>query len=346
MLLKNDCMKALKYILFLLLILFIGFAIYVAVQPNSFEVQRTRTLNAPTSVVYENIIDFKNWEAWSSWAEADPDLKITLAEQTRGINGSYTWEDKDGIGTMKTLDTKANETIIQEMQFGEFPKSKVTWKLKPNGTHKTDVTWTINGKDLPFGFKAFSVIMGGMEKQIGPNYERSLEKLDSILIADMKKYSITISGVTQHSGGFYLYNTTSCKMEDFKIKMQEMMPQIGAYAMANNVTMAGTPFVIYHKWDEANNTVMFSCCIPTTSKIVTEDPNILTGQLEPFKAVKTTLKGDYDNLKETWEKTMDYIATNNLEQTETGPMIESYLTDPTAVANPANWLTEIYIAVK
>lgn len=339
-------MKALKYILFLLLILFIGLAIYVAVQPNSFEVQRTRTINAPVSVVYENVIDFKNWESWSSWAEADPDMKITLAEQTRGINGSYTWEDKDGIGTMKTLDTKANETIIQEMQFAEFPKSEVTWNLKPNGNNKTDVTWKINGKDLPFGFKAFAVFMGGMEKQIGPNYERSLEKLDSILVADMKKYDITVSGVTQHSGGFYLYNTTSCKMEDFKTKMQEMMPQIGAYAATNNVTMAGKPFVIYHKWDEANNAVMFSCCIPTTSKIVTEDPNVLTGQLDPFKAVKTILKGDYENLKETWEKTMSYIATNNLEQIETGPMIESYLTDPISVPNPAEWITEIYIAVK
>lgn len=339
-------MKALKYILFLLLILFIGFAIYIAVQPNSFEVERSRTINAPVSVVYENVIDFKNWEAWSSWAEADPDLKITLDEKTRGIDGSYSWEDKDGIGTMKTIDTKANEMIVQEMQFAEFPKSEVIWKLKPNGVDKTDVTWSITGKDLPFGFKAFAVVMGGMEKQIGPNYERSLEKLDSILVADMKKYSIAISGVTQHSGGFYLYNTTSCRMEDFKTKMQEMMPKIGAYAISNNITMAGKPFVIYHKWDEANNAVMFSCCIPTTSKIVTEDPNILTGQLEPFKAVKTTLKGDYENLKEAWEKTMAYISTNNLEHTETGPMVESYINDPSTTPNPANWLTEIYIAVK
>lgn len=339
-------MKALKYILFLLLILIIGFAIYIAVQPNSFEVERSRTINAPASVVYDNVIDFKNWEAWSSWAEADPDLKITLNEQTRGINGSYTWEDADGIGTMKTIDTKVNEIIIQEMQFAEFPKSEVIWKLKPNGNNKTDVTWTINGKDLPFGFKAFSVIMGGMEKQIGPNYERSLQKLDSILINDMKKYSVNVSGVTEHSGGFYLYNTTSCKMEDFKTKMQEMMPQIGAYAMTNNITMAGKPFVIYHKWDEANNAVIFSCCIPTSSKIMTEDPNVLTGQLEPFKAVKTILKGDYENLKEAWDKSMSYIATNNLTQIETGPMIESYITDPNKVPNPADWVTEIFIAIE
>nr|WP_321237066.1 SRPBCC family protein [uncultured Psychroserpens sp.] len=338
-------MKALKYILFLLLILFIGLAIYIAVQPNSFEVKRTKTINAPVEMVYNNVIDYKNWEAWSSWAEADPNMVITLPEQTRGIDGSYSWEDADGVGTMKTIDTKANETIIQEMQFADFPKSDVTWNLKPNGQNKTEVTWSISGKDLPFGFKAFAAFMGGMEKQIGPNYERSLEKLDSILVADMKKYSVNVEGITQHSGGFYLYNTTSCKMEDFKIKMQEMMPKIGAYAMANNIVMAGKPFVIYHKWDTENNTVMFSCCIPTTSKIVTEDPEVLTGQLEPFKALKTVLKGDYDNLQETWTKAMTHITANSLVQPENGMAIETYLTDPMSTPNPAEWLTEIYLEV-
>ncbi|WP_298903728.1 SRPBCC family protein [uncultured Psychroserpens sp.] len=339
-------MKALKYILFLLLILFIGLSIYVAVQPNSFEVTRTKTINAPSSVVYNNIIDFKNWESWSSWVEADPDMVLTLPEKTRGIDGSYKWEDADGIGTMKTIDTKANEVIVQEMQFADFPKSDITWNLKDNTNGTTDVTWSISGKDLPFGFKAFSAFMGGMEKQIGPHYERSLEKLDSVLVADMSKYSVNVEGITQHGGGFYLYNTTSCKMEDFKQKMQDMLPKVGGYAIANNITMAGKPFVIYHKWDVENNAVMFSCCVPTTSKIVTNDPDILTGQIEPFKAVKTVLHGDYDNLKEAWEKAMAYIAENNLVQPENGMAIETYTTDPISTPNPAEWTTEIYLEVE
>lgn len=52
-------MKSLKYILFLLLILVIGFSIYVAVQPNSFEVTRSRTIKAPAAVIYDNVIDYK-----------------------------------------------------------------------------------------------------------------------------------------------------------------------------------------------------------------------------------------------------------------------------------------------
>lgn len=338
-------MKAFKYILFLILILIIGLAIYIAVQPNSFEVKRTRTIQAPNSVVYDNVIDLKNWEAWSSWIEQNPETIITLSDKTNGIGGSYSWEDDDGVGTMKTIDTKSNTLISQEMQFGDFPKSNITWYLKPNNDGSTEVNWTISGKDLPYDFKIFSTLMGGMEKQIGPHFERGLEKLDSILVADMKRYSINIEGITQHGGGFYLYNSTSCKMSNFKEKMQEMLPKVGAYAITNNISMAGKPFVIYHKWDPENDAVMFSCCVPTTSKIVTTEADIITGQLEPFKTVKTTLKGNYENLQEAWEKTMTYITNNNLEQAETGPMIESYVTDPTNHPNPADWVTEIYIAI-
>jgi len=340
-------MKALKYIFFLLLIAIIAIAIYIAVQPSEYTVTRTRTINAPAQVIYNKVNDYKTWESWSSWAKKDPDLKITLPELTKGEGASYTWEDKDGIGTMTTVETNTNKSISQVMQIGDYPKSNVSWKFTPNKDGSTDVSWSISGKDLPFDFKAYTAIMGSMDKQIGPDYERSLEMLDSILILDMKKYSIVVDKeTTQHSGGFYIYNTAATTFQDFQTKMATMLPQVVNYANKNNITMAGAPYILYHKWDEENNAVMFSCCVPTTAKVITTSNTILTGQLQPFKAVKTTLNGDYSNLKEAWEKATKAIAKSGLEQNENGPNIEAYLNLPANTANPADLKTEIYIAVK
>lgn len=339
-------MKIIKYILLLLLILVIGVSIYIAVQPNTFEVTRTRTINAPHSVVYNNVIDFKNWESWSAWLDEKPETVITLGEKTEGIDGYYSWNDDGETGTMTTTDTDAYTSIKQEMQFGDFPKSDVNWSFEPNPNGTTDVTWTISGKDLPFDFKLYSAFSGGMEKQIGPDFERGLEKLDSVVQAEMKVYKIDVKGVTQHSGGYYLYNTTSCKFSDFEKNMKTMLDQVGAYAITHNITMAGKPFILYHKWDEENNAVIFSACVPTNSRILSEEPEILTGQLDSFKAVKTLLEGDYSNLKTAWESTMNYIEEHNLEMTEKGPMLETYLTMPENYPNPADWRTEIYVAVK
>ncbi|WP_411768321.1 SRPBCC family protein [Winogradskyella sp. A3E31] len=340
-------MKAFKYILFLLLILVIGLAIYIAVQPNSFEVTRTHTINAPQQVVYNEVIDLKNWEDWSAWKEEDPNIVMTYPEKTEGVGGSYTWEDEDGIGTMKTIGANPHSQIQLEMQFAEFPKSDVNLYFEPTEDGKTDVTWTISGEDLPFQFKMFSALMGGMESEIGPKYERSLEMLDSVIVADMKRYSIDIDGITQHSGGYYIYKTASCKISDYPAKMQELFPQVGAYAVTHNVAFAGAPFVYIEKWDEENDAVIFSCCIPTQTKIVSAEPDILIGQLQPFTTLKTVLKGDYSNLSEAWEKAFEFIESSpNYERVENGPMLEAYPTDPSEFPNPADWVTEIYIAVK
>lgn len=339
-------MKALKYILFLLLILFIGLSIYVAVQPNSFEVTRERTINAPAAVIYNNLIDFKNWEAWSPWKEKSPDSKITYPEQTKGVGGSFSWEEEDGIGSMKTLSTTPNISIEQEIQFDDYQPSNVNWTFAPSTDGGTKVTWQMKGENLPFIFKAYSAFSGGFDAMMGPDFERGLEKLDSVVVADMKKYSITIDGVTRHSGGFYLYNTTSCKISELETKMEEMMTNISNYAIANSITMAGPVFVNYLKWDTENNAVIFSCCVPTTSRVITTTSDILTGQLEPFRAVKATLKGDYSNLQEAWDKVTAYIAEHGFEANENGPNLEVYVTDPMNYPNPADWVTEIYIAIK
>jgi hypothetical protein len=109
--------------------------------------------------------------------------------------------------------------------------------------------------------------------------------------------------------------------------------------------MAGPPFVNYLKWDTVNNAVIFSNCVPTTSRVITTGSSILTGQMEPFRAVKIVLKGDHSNLKEAWEKAMAYIPEKGLGANVNGPNLEVYVTDPSNFPNPADWLTEIYIAI-
>lgn len=339
-------MKAFKYILFLLLILIIGLAIYIAVQPNTFEVSRTRTINAPAPVIYNNVIDFKNWEAWSSWAEADPDMIITLPEKTKGIDGSYSWEDKDGIGTMKTLETIPNKSIKQQMQFADFPPSDITWDFKPNDDGTTDATWTISGKDLPFGFKAFATFMGGMEKQIGPHYERSLEKLDSIVQESMKVYHINIDGVTEYGGGFYMYKTTSATSANISQIIGKQFGEIMTYMAQNNIVANGMPFTIYNEMNSSNGSVIMSNAIPVRDKVNIDGASeILCGYIPKTKVLKTTLKGNYTNLPKAWEATMTHAAKNNLEQSNLNPF-EIYANDPGNFPNPADWITEIYIPLK
>ena len=340
-------MKFLKYILLLLLILVIGFSIYVAVQPNDYKFSRSRTIEAPVSLIYDKVNDFKQWPEFSPWLEQDKEATLTYGDKTIGEGASYSWNGEVlGEGSMTTLETDANSIISQKIEFIKpfEANADIDWTFEPS-ENGTKVTWHMEGKQN-FTTKLFTTFMGSIESETGPDFERGLFKLDSVVQAQMKVYNINVEGVTQHSGGYYLYNTTSCKFSDFEKNMKEMLPKVGAYAITHNVTMAGPPFILYHKWDEENDAVIFSCCVPTNSRIVSNEPEILTGKLDSFRAVKTVLTGNYDNLKEAWDATMKYIAVNNLEMIEAGPMLETYITDPMSKPNPADWITEIYVAVK
>ena len=122
------------------------------------------------------------------------------------------------------------------------------------------------------------------------------------------------------------------------------MKQVQDFASANNIAPSGAPFIIYHKWDEQNDAVILSACIPTPGRVITTgQTDVLTGQLESFTALKTTLTGNYTFLKNAWEKAMQHINENKLlEDPNISPM-EVYTKESSEYAKPSEWETEIYI---
>lgn len=57
-------------LLSLLGIVAIGIAIVLVLaarRPDTFQVTRTATINAPPERIYPLIVDFKAWDAWSPW---------------------------------------------------------------------------------------------------------------------------------------------------------------------------------------------------------------------------------------------------------------------------------------
>lgn len=337
-------MKILKYIILLVLILGIGAAIYMATLDGKYHVTRSKVIKAPVSVVFNEVNEFKKWPAWSPWIEQEPNATLTYEDKTSGEGSGYAWKGEIiGEGNMKTKYIKGMDSISQEIYFKEYDStSDVYWTFKPV-EDGTEVTWGMKG-EFPFIARPMAA---GMDEGVGPDYERGLFKLDSLIQSNMSKYSVKVdTTLVTHSGGYYLYNTTSCKIDDLEAKMKEMMPKVVDFATKNKISMSGAPFTLLHKYDVENNAVMFSSAIPTTDRVITESSDVLTGMLQPFKAVKTTLTGDYKNLQEAWEATMKYIADNKIEFIESLPSLEVYQVSATKNPNPAAWVTEIYVPVK
>ena len=344
-------MKILKYLLFLILIVIVGGAIYFGTKDGSFDVAKTQVFNAPAEVIYDNVKDYKNWENWGPWMEDDANMEITYAEKTEGEGASYSWKSEEmGDGKMQTVrvipNKEIDQTIIFNTPMGDS-ESEVYWRFEPaEEAGQTKVTWGMKGEHS-FMEKVYMAFQSeDFEKTLGAMYEKGLSKLETEVENSMNQFNIAVDGITRHGGGFYMYNTTSAKLTEIGQKMGAMLGQISGYMDSNNIAMAGMPFTIYNQIDEANGTVIFSSAIPVTARVITPQGSpVLCNYMKPVSALKTTLKGNYIHLSEAYTAAQNYIKENNLIVDPERNMFEIYANDPGEVPNPSNWLTEIYIPV-
>ena len=344
-------MKILKYLFFLILLCVIGGAIYFGTKDGKFDVAETKIINAPAELIYDQIKDFKNWENWGPWLQIDPNIKISKSEKSDGEGSTYAWKSNHealgnvSVETKKVIPLKEiDQEIVVETLFGES-KSDVYWRFENTETPgQTKVTWGVKG-DPPFLEK---VMMSFREHDIGTGvgilFPQGLANLDSLVIDEMNKFIINVDGVTKYEGGYYLYNSAASKLSEIGAKMGLLFGQVSGFMSENKIPQDGMPFTIYNQIDELNSSTIFSACIPVANRVITpKDSPVLSGYMWPVTALKTTLKGNYQNLGEAYTKANEYIATNNLKLHPSAKMFEIYRNDPGLITNPANWLTEIYI---
>ncbi len=342
-------MKIFKYLLFLLLILFIAGSIYVATKDGEFSVTSSRTINAPAPMLYREIADLSNWTTWEGWSSKEG-IDLTLSEKTSGEGASISWEAdnmRDGeITTTSAIPySKLDQEVFMETATGTA-SGRIEWTLEPeNG--QTKVTWNLSGSQSFKEKLAFTLQDKDMTEILQPIFEENLQDLEENVIRKMEEYSINVDGVTEHGGGYYMYMTTAAKLGEVNARASEMIDQVTIYMQENNISISGKPFVIYNQRDERSGTTIFSAAVPTPSQVITPSGSaVLNGYLQPQKAVKTTLKGNRKNAAEAWEATYRYIEENELQVDPQGKPFEIYLTNPAEVDNPALWITEVYIPVE
>ncbi|WP_304156217.1 SRPBCC family protein [Mesonia mobilis] len=346
-------MKIFKYLFFLILIVIIGGSIYVATIDGEYQAEETMVMNVPVAMVFNEVNEYKTWEDWGPWKEEDPKMIINYPENTSGEGASYSWKgDKEPMdGSMKTLKVNPNKSIDQEITF-ETPignsTSDVYWKFEPI-ENKTKVTWGMKGEQSFFEKLFMAFEEESMSEMLHPMFESGLKNLNDVLTEKMKKYSINIDGVTEYGGTYYMYLTTASKNNPkaLSAKMEQLFPTVANFMSEMDIEMSGQPMTIYNQINEENNTVIFSCAIPTPTEMATPPTSDVLCDYNPkTTALKVTLKGDYSNLTEAWEKAESYLQKTDFEKnTEIAPF-EIYVTDPGLEPNPANWETEIYIPIQ
>ncbi len=331
--------KKIKYFFLFILVIAVALGGYFLSLDSEFSISRERQINAPADLVYLQIADLKNWDKWAPWKEKDTTMTFEYPGSTNKEGDYFRFTDIDGQRQKLTNLTLAPDSLVVQSLSSNDQTQEYRWKITPSGDG-VKVRWTVSG-ELPFMKRFFA---DQMDDLMGPAMVRGLELIDKSVHKDMAKHETTILKPVDLSSTYYLYKTASCKIDSLGKEMDKLLPEVIIYAVKNQVEMNGKPFVLYNKWDEANNSVIFSAAVPTKEKVEATNGNILTGQTSGGHYLKVKYQGDYKYMREAWNKGYNYIKSKDYMILDTSrEPFEVYAVGHTKSLNPADWITYIYI---
>jgi len=148
---------------------------------DKYTVERSATIAAPPARIYEELVDFHRWTAWSPWEELDPQLQRTYSGPESGVGSVYAWSGnrKAGKGHMQIREATEPSKVGIDLEFEKpFKASNDTvFTIEPEGSGSR-VTWTLTGKKT-----AMTKLMGiftSMDKMVGPDFEKGLARLKTV----------------------------------------------------------------------------------------------------------------------------------------------------------------------
>ncbi|TDQ24064.1 SRPBCC family protein [Tenacibaculum caenipelagi] len=174
-------MKFVKYFLLLIIVL-VGLAlIYVASFSGSYDISRSKVIEAPINHVFNTVNDIKTWEKWGPWHDEDSTIVVTYGEKTVGVGASDSWTSKDGPGKMETIAVVPNKSINQKISFADNDPGDIYWYFE-EVSNGTKVTWGMKAKKSPFIFKFFAAMSGSWDNMLGPMEEKGLNNLEKVIL--------------------------------------------------------------------------------------------------------------------------------------------------------------------
>ena len=169
----------LRIVIFVVVII-AAILIFAATRPDTFHIQRSRTIIAPQEKVFALINDLHNWPRWAPQDREDSSMKRSFSGAAAGVGAVSEWEGRgnSGKGTMTIMESDAlRKIVIQVDRVRPFRARNMNeFTLGPDGAG-TKVTWSMTGPNL-FIMKLISVFTN-MDRMMGKHFEDGLENLKS-----------------------------------------------------------------------------------------------------------------------------------------------------------------------
>ncbi len=164
------------------LVILIGLLMAVGMfLPREVTVERSIDINAPAAEIYPQVANLAANQAWSPWADLDPDAQYTYNNIEAGVGAAMSWaseSDQVGNGTMEITEATENEALTVALDFGDMGSGTAFWSFE-EADGSTTATWTLIA-DMGAGPIGRWIGLK-MDDWVGADYERGLGNLKALV---------------------------------------------------------------------------------------------------------------------------------------------------------------------
>lgn len=325
--------KVLRFLLILIVILFVGYLILCIATPATMTVVRSTTINAPKNVVWNQMVDLENQQNWSPWKEMDPSIKTTITGPAGQVGQKSEWTSNDNVGDM-TISAVEGDSMRYDLHFVKpFAGEAVGW-VTVSGEDGAVVATNGYSGESSFWMRGMSALFGKrmMEKML----DRGLELLKEYVESGKAEVPAPAYVIEE-----YTFPATTFATIRKTVKFNEMDsffgPSYQAIAAAAGSQIKGNSHTITYKWDEANGEADVAAAFPVSGPV----KGMAMVDVPESKGYKLVLTGGYsmNNFMNAHMAIGKHAAENGL----TEPLaIEEYIVTPEQEPDSNKWVTHIY----
>lgn len=338
-------MKVLKTLAWIIgIILFIALAL-IFFAPTTMHVERTVEINAPASIVWNDIIRFEKFNEWNTWKQMDSTARFTITGDDGTIGATDSWKgSKMGEGKLQHLSMDTYKSVTQKLTFvTPFPSESDVFFNLSEAAGKTKVTW---GFDTRYK-RPQNVMSLFMKGALETDFDQGLSNLKSMAEAEVKGpgtpngIDVTVKEMNFPATTYAAVRKTIPMSRITDYYRQNLRTIYNAASAAK--LQPGVPCGIFFSWDRKLQQTDMAAAIPVPEgSIASSGYEII--RLPAAQAAYADYYGPYSKIANAHVAIQKFITDKGRKILP--PTIEMYVIGPGKEKDSSKWLTKVIYFMK
>lgn len=325
--------KVLRFLLILIVILFVGYVVLCIATPAEMDIVKSTTINGSKDVVWNQMVNLENQTNWSPWEEMDPSIESTITGAPGQVGQKSSWTSKNSGDGEMVISRVAADSMWYDLDFKGQGKA-TGWVAVEEVEGGVKATNGFHSEPAGFWRRGMIALIGKrfMEMQLARGLEMLKEHVES-----GKAGPAAPAYVIEE----YTFPATTFATIRKTVKFSEMDsffgPSYQAIAAAAGGQIRGNSHTITYKWDEANGEADVAAAFPVSGPV----KGMAIVDVPESKGYKLVLTGGYS--MDNFMKAHMAIGKHAAEKGLTDPLpIEEYVVTPEQEPDSNKWVTHIY----